>query len=169
MPELPDITVYLEALERRVVGNAERPAELERDPECARRPHDLGVLTYQADADGRNALALEEVAQRAHGARAGGSNRDEQRGIDPVGLQQTGQVLRVASPVNDTAVVVRPIASGSVQPAPASTAPASAAPTAAPAAPPSAATETAAEEGLSFQWPTRGQVIAGFDESKNKG
>jgi lipoprotein NlpD len=33
----------------------------------------------------------------------------------------------------------------------------------------SGATADAAEDVLSFQWPVRGNVIAGFDESKNKG
>ena len=81
------------ALERRIVGNAHRPAELERHPQRARRADGLGVLAHQADAGGGNALPLEEVAQRAHGARAGGSNRNEQGGVDLVGLQQAGEML----------------------------------------------------------------------------
>ena len=91
--------------------------------------------------------------------------------LDNPNVIETGQVLRVAPPATESAVVVRPIAAGSVQPAPApaaaSPAPAAAS-TPAPAAP-AAPAEAVAEEGLSFQWPTRGQVIAGFDESKNKG
>ena len=81
------------ALERRVVGNAHRTSELEGDPQRARRADDLGVLAHQADAGGGNALLFEEVAQRAHGARAGGSNRNEQRRVDIVGLQQAGEML----------------------------------------------------------------------------
>ena len=90
--------------------------------------------------------------------------------LDNPNVIETGQVLRVAPPATDTAVVVRPVSAGSVQPTPASTP--TSAPSATPAAPPAspaAPAEAVAEEGLSFQWPTRGQVIAGFDESKNKG
>ena len=83
------------SLERRISGNAHRPAELERHPQRARRANLLGVLAHQADAGGRNAFSLKEVAQRAHGARAGGSNRNEQDGIDLVGLQQSGEMLGV--------------------------------------------------------------------------
>ena len=87
-------------------------------------------------------------------------------------LIETGQVLRVIPPNQDTGVVVRPVLSS----APAQATPASAvasAPTvstaskatnaAAPAAPDSA------EEALLFKWPTRGNLLAGFDEVKNKG
>ena len=91
--------------------------------------------------------------------------------LDNPNVIETGQVLRVVPPAGESAVVVRPIVSGSVQPAPAP-APASPAPAAASApapAAPAAPAEAVTEEGLSFQWPTRGQVIAGFDESKNKG
>jgi hypothetical protein len=44
------------------------------------------------------AFSLKEVAQRAYGARAGGSNRNEQDGIDLIGLQQAGEMLGVAAP-----------------------------------------------------------------------
>jgi lipoprotein NlpD len=39
----------------------------------------------------------------------------------------------------------------------------------APAAPVAPAATAAAEEAISFQWPARGNLISGFDESKNKG
>ena len=86
--------------------------------------------------------------------------------LDNANLIETGQVLRVAPPQAD--VVARPAAS----PAPVAptAAPAKAA-ASAPAAPTPAAASTAevAEEALNFQWPARGNVLAGFDESKNKG
>lgn len=76
---------------------------------------------------------------------------------------EVGQVLRVAPPgsvVESSGVVVRPVTSS----APASSA---AKPASAPSAP--APAPTAAMEDFSFAWPANGQVIAGFDEAKNKG
>jgi len=76
---------------------------------------------------------------------------------------EVGQVLRVAPPgsaVEASGVVVRPVVSPS----------AGAASAAKPAASASAAqSSTGAAEELSFAWPASGQVIAGFDEAKNKG
>ena len=86
--------------------------------------------------------------------------------LDNPNVIETGQVLRVSPPAGDTAVVVRPVSSGAVQASPAAPASTTPAPT---TPPPAAPAEAVAEEGLSFQWPTRGQVIAGFDENKHKG
>ena len=83
------------ALERRIVGCTQRAAELEGDPERTRRPDGLGVLAHQADAGGRDALPLEEMAQRADGARAGGSNRNEQGRVDAIRLQQSREMRGV--------------------------------------------------------------------------
>jgi len=93
----------------------------------------------------------------------------------------------VAAP-EETGVVVRPVTSTNVvtSPAPANAASASAPATnAAAVKPPQSAasasnsasptpannlvTADTAEEAVSFQWPTRGSVLAGFDEVKNKG
>jgi lipoprotein NlpD len=83
--------------------------------------------------------------------------------LDNPNLIETGQVLRVAPPAPD-AVAARP-ATPSTATAPVASAPATpaVAPAVAPAAP------SAAEEAISFQWPARGNLISGFDESKNKG
>lgn len=84
-------------------------------------------------------------------------------------LIETGQVLRVMPPNQDTGVVVRPVLSSApVQATPASavaSAPSSSKSTSA-AAP---AVADSAEEALLFKWPTRGNLLAGFDEVKNKG
>ena len=100
-------------------------------------------------------------------------------GLENPNLIETGQVLRVAPPNNDTGVVVRPV-SPSAPATPPATAPfianaakpaASAPVTSVSASAPSpiaAATETT-EDALVFKWPTRGNLIAGFDEVKNKG
>jgi lipoprotein NlpD len=77
---------------------------------------------------------------------------------------EVGQVLRVSPPggaVEAPGVVVRPIAqtpptSGQVTP-----------PKSEPA--PSANSPTANDDGLGFIWPANGSLIAGFDETKNKG
>ncbi len=86
-------------------------------------------------------------------------------------LIEVGQVLRVAPPVETTAVVVRPVTSGAAtasSPAPASSAPAAAASAAKPASAPPAS-GSAGEDDLAWIWPAQGQVLAGFDEAKNKG
>jgi lipoprotein NlpD len=93
----------------------------------------------------------------------GQSGRDIARWnkLDNPNLIEPGQVLRVAPPAPD-APVARP---------------ANAAPTAATASMPAASspaatplpTPSAAEDAISFQWPARGNLISGFDESKNKG
>jgi lipoprotein NlpD len=108
---------------------------------------------------------------------------------------EVGQVLRIVPPVvgGDVVAVTKPVTSGAVTSAPisgptplpsatgvaaagaAATAAASAAvpsktasaPAAAPAA--TAATPTASEDDLGWIWPGKGNVIAGFDEVKNKG
>ena len=79
---------------------------------------------------------------------------------------EVGQVLRVSPPgaaVENSGVVVRPVTPpGGAKPA-----------ASAPAAQTAPATQTpnqsTAVDDLSFAWPANGQVIAGFDEAKNKG
>ena len=46
----------------------------------------------QADASGGNAVLFKIVAERAHGARASGSDRHEKGYIDRILLQQTSQM-----------------------------------------------------------------------------
>jgi len=81
---------------------------------------------------------------------------------------EVGQVLRVAPPgasVEASGVVVRPITSSG-----ASTANGVATAARPPAsAPNNTASSAAPAEDFSFSWPANGQVIAGFDEAKNKG
>ncbi len=81
--------------------------------------------------------------------------------LDNPNLIETGQVLRVAPPAPDVAVVRPATSSTATAPTPVASAPA--APPVAPAGP------SAAEDAISFQWPARGNLISGFDESKNKG
>jgi lipoprotein NlpD len=82
---------------------------------------------------------------------------------------EAGQVLRVAPPPNQVAagsapvhteVVTRPIGSNAPETAPA---------TAAAKPAPAAEMAAVAEEALSWSWPTKGPVLNGFDEVKNKG
>lgn len=101
--------------------------------------------------------------------------------MDNPNVIETGQVLRIAPPAQESAVVVKPIASSNVSAsnaasptvsassAAAATKPApEAAKSSSDAAKP-AATADAAEEAVAFKWPAKGNVIAGFDEAKNKG
>lgn len=83
--------------------------------------------------------------------------------LDNPNLIETGQVLRVAPPQPDA--VARPATPVALPPVAAASAPKPASVQSAT----SGATVDAAEEALTFQWPARGNVIAGFDESKNKG
>lgn len=79
-------------------------------------------------------------------------------------LIEVGQVLRVVPPgsvVEASGVVVQPI------PSSADTSAASKPPVTGAAPAPSAA--VANDDGLGFVWPANGSLIAGFDESKNKG
>jgi len=83
--------------------------------------------------------------------------------LDNANLIETGQVLRVAPPVPEAVVVAKPVPAPSMAAAAASSA---SAPVSSPAPTPA---PLALEEGVSFQWPARGNLISGFDESKNKG
>ena len=96
----------------------------------------------------------------------GQSGRDIARwnNLSNPNLIETGQVLRVAPPTQDVAAV-RPSSSPVVASSPnaaAATAPVASAPVA-------SATPAVPEDAVSFQWPARGNLISGFDESKNKG
>ena len=80
---------------------------------------------------------------------------------------EVGQVLRVVPPgaaVETSGVVVRPVAPSGESTA--TTAAAKPAPVAPAPATPSIAIN---DEGLGFIWPANGTLLAGFDESKNKG
>jgi lipoprotein NlpD len=94
-------------------------------------------------------------------------------GLENPNLIETGQVLRVAPPSQDTGVVVRPVlpsAPAPVVPAVASaSAPVASASAKSPGVVPAASVSENAEEVLVFKWPARGNMLAGFDEVKNKG
>jgi lipoprotein NlpD len=87
---------------------------------------------------------------------------------------EVGQVVRVVPPgsaVDSTGVIVHPVGgakeqAAAITPAKTASAPASVAPAA--SAPANTASAPRIEEAL-FTWPANGQVIAGFDEAKNKG
>ncbi len=93
----------------------------------------------------------------------GQSGRDIARWnkLDNPNLIEAGQVLRVVPPAPEAPLVRTPATAG--------TASAPATVSSAPASPVAPAVPTAAEDAISFQWPARGNLISGFDESKNKG
>ena len=78
-------------------------------------------------------------------------------GLDNPNVIEVDQVLRVAPVPAETKVAAAP------KPA---AAPAQPSPQPAPQAP---ATANTTEDGLAFAWPHSGQILAGFDEAKNKG
>ncbi len=106
--------------------------------------------------------------------------------LDNPNVIEVGQVLRVTPPgasIANDGVIVRPVTQTSV-PTPAAVPPAKpvAAPAQAPApaqppptvtqtapAAPPASAEISADESLGFVWPAQGNLIATFDEAKNKG
>jgi lipoprotein NlpD len=168
-------------------ANKNRPAPVEdRSPNAARAPAKMVASADNAGKPGYYSVKSGDTLIRI-GMDNGQSWRDIARwnNIDNPNLIETGQVLRVTPP-EETGVVVRPVSSTNVvtSPAPANTASApalasntaSVRPPASAANPPNASTPTnnlansdSAEDTVSFQWPTRGNVLAGFDEVKNKG
>ena len=167
-------------------ANKNRPAPVEdRSPNAARAPAKMVASADNAGKPGYYSVKSGDTLIRI-GMDNGQSWRDIARwnNIENPNLIETGQVLRVTPP-EETGVVVRPVSSTNVvtSPAPANTASAPAPasntafrPPASAANPPNASTPAnnlansdSAEDTVSFQWPTRGNVLAGFDEVKNKG
>jgi lipoprotein NlpD len=168
-------------------ANKNRPAPVEdRSPNAARAPAKMVASADNAGKPGFYSVKSGDTLIRI-GMDNGQSWRDIARwnNIENPNLIETGQILRVTPP-EETGVVVRPVSSTNVvtSPAPANTASApapasnsaSVRPPASAANPPNASTSTnnlantdSAEDTVSFQWPTRGNVLAGFDEVKNKG
>ena len=168
-------------------ANKNRPAPVEdRSPNAARAPAKMVASADNAGKPGYYSVKSGDTLIRI-GMDNGQSWRDIARwnNIENPNLIETGQVLRVTPP-EETGVVVRPVSSTNVvtSPAPANTASApapasntaSVRPPASAANPSNASTPTnnlantdSAEDTVSFQWPTRGNVLAGFDEVKNKG
>ena len=168
-------------------ANKNRPAPVEdRSPNATKAPAKMIAGADNSGKPGYYSVKSGDTLIRI-GMDNGQSWRDIARwnNIENPILIETGQVLRVTPP-EETGVVVRPVSSTNVvtSPAPASaaSAPATATNTAAvrppasAASPPNSSTPAnnlantdSAEETVSFQWPTRGNVLAGFDEVKNKG
>ena len=168
-------------------ANKNRPAPVEdRSPNAAKAPAKMIAGVDNVGKPGYYSVKSGDTLIRI-GMDNGQSWRDIARwnNIENPNLIETGQVLRVTPP-EETGVVVRPVSSTNVvtspTPASAASAPAAATNTAAVRPPASAASPSnsstpannlanadSAEETVSFQWPTRGNVLAGFDEVKNKG
>jgi lipoprotein NlpD len=102
--------------------------------------------------------------------------------LDNPNVIETGQVLRVVPPAQENAVVVKPVTSASISPVPASSSAQQNATTASASAPVASSTASGkpesiakpaasevVEDSVAFKWPVKGNVLAGFDESKNKG
>ncbi len=117
------------------------------------------------------------------GLEAGQNYRDIARwnNLDNPNRIETGQVLRIIPPgTSEEAVVARPVTASKISATPLPTAgkPAQAAsapgaPVASQAAPASApavvaAPATVIEDDVSFIWPVRGDIVATFDEAKNR-
>ncbi len=117
------------------------------------------------------------------GLESGQSHRDLARwnALENPNRIEVGQVLRVVPP--EEPVVVKPVAVAKVTaaplpaagaaasapapaPAPAASAPAKAA--SSPVVPTAASPAAAVEDEISFSWPSKGELLDGFDEAKNR-
>ena len=106
------------------------------------------------------------------GLDSGQNWRDIQRwnNLENPNLIEVGQVLRVAQPgVDPNAVVTRPVSSGSVAAGTGTVAPAQPASAPRPATTAASPAPSAGDDELAWIWPAQGQLLAGFDEAKNKG
>ena len=168
-------------------ANKNRPAPVEdRSPNAIRTPAKMVAGSDNAGKPGYYSVKSGDTLIRI-GMDNGQSWRDIARwnNIENPNLIETGQVLRVVPP-EESGVVVRPVSSTNIvtspAPSPAASAPAPAVNVASVKQPVSSAitpnpsspannltTADSPEEAVSFQWPTRGNVLAGFDEVKNKG
>ena len=168
-------------------ANKNRPAPVEdRSPNAIRTPAKMVAGSDNAGKPGYYSVKSGDTLIRI-GMDNGQSWRDIARwnNIENPNLIETGQVLRVVPP-EESGVVVRPVSSTNIvaspAPSPAASAPAPAVNAASVKQPVSSATTPnpsspannlttadSPEEAVSFQWPTRGNVLAGFDEVKNKG
>ena len=168
-------------------ANKNRPAPVEdRSPNAIRTPAKMVAGSDNAGKPGYYSVKSGDTLIRI-GMDNGQSWRDIARwnNIENPNLIETGQVLRVVPP-EESGVVVRPVSSTNIvtspAPSPVASAPApavnvasvkqpvSSATTPTPSSPANNLTNAdSPEEAVSFQWPTRGNVLAGFDEVKNKG
>jgi lipoprotein NlpD len=168
-------------------ANKNRPAPVEdRSPNAIRTPAKMVAGSDNAGKPGYYSVKSGDTLIRI-GMDNGQSWRDIARwnNIENPNLIETGQVLRVVPP-EESGVVVRPVSSTNIvtspAPSPAASSPAPAVNVASVKQPVSSATTPtpsspannlttadSPEEAVSFQWPTRGNVLAGFDEVKNKG
>ena len=168
-------------------ANKNRPAPVEdRSPNAIRTPAKMVAGSDNAGKPGYYSVKSGDTLIRI-GMDNGQSWRDIARwnNIENPNLIETGQVLRVVPP-EESGVVVRPVSSTNIvtspAPSPVASAPAPAVNVASVKQPVSSATTPnpsspannlttadSPEEAVSFQWPTRGNVLAGFDEVKNKG
>jgi len=120
------------------------------------------------------------------GLETGQSHKDISRwnALENPNRIEVGQVLRIVPPVADTAVVAKPVSSGTVTttpiasaaspstatavaPAKAASAPAAGKPTA--AAPAPVVVPAGGDEEIAWIWPAKGSVVGEFDDAKNKG
>ena len=103
------------------------------------------------------------------GLESGQSHRDIARwnALENPNRIEIGQVLRVAPPEEAKPGTVAKASSTALPPAGAASAPAkaSSAPTSAPAA---NSANSSSEDDISFAWPSKGDVLDGFDEAKNR-
>ena len=95
-------------------------------------------------------------------------------GVENPNKIEVGQVLRIAPPAKAEAASVKPVTSSSstttaLPPASAASAPAKAPPppASASAAPAAGVAGATGDEAVAWLWPSNGNVLAGFDESKN--
>ena len=102
------------------------------------------------------------------GLESGQSYRDLARwnGLENPNRIEVGQVLRVVPP--DEQVVSKPVTTAQISSAPLSPAGAAPTPVAKAVSTPTANTSVPVEDEISFSWPSKGELLDGFDEAKNR-
>lgn len=169
-------------------ANKNRPAPVEdRSPNSAVRAPAKALATVENTGKAGYYTVKPGDTLIRIGMDNGQSWRDIARwnNLENPNLIETGQVLRVV-PLEETGVVVRPVTSTNVvtssTPSQVASVPSTSStssavkPNASLTSPPSSsppasniASSDSSEETVAFQWPTRGNLLAGFDEVKNKG
>ena len=145
----------------------DRSALRETSPSPAVAPVPVGAATLPASAPGYYTVKPGDTLMRI-GLDHGQAWRDLARwnNLSNPDRIEVGQQLRVAPPASDAqAVVASPVSPAAATPA----APVASAPAAVASGARQAASPSVAEESLGLIWPAQGQVLAGFDENKNKG
>ncbi|HYP83842.1 peptidoglycan DD-metalloendopeptidase family protein [Variovorax sp.] len=141
------------------------------------------VPPITTDASGKPLLGIENYGKPGYyavrpgdtliriGLETGQSWRDlvKWNNLENPNVIEVGQVLRIIPPNSPAAAPAAPVVAAAPAAAPGTAAPAAAATATAAAAAARPSQPLAGDDDLGWMWPARGQLLAGFDDAKNKG